>query len=56
MSAYADVVYRDFRSGDVRHSLASIEKATSELGYEPQYNIKDGMKEALPWYHKRMLK
>ena len=56
VSAYADVVYRDFRSGDVRHSLASIEKATSELGYEPQYNIKDGMKEALPWYHKRMLK
>ena len=29
-------VYRDFRDGDVRHSLADISKAASLLGYTPR--------------------
>ena len=28
--------YRDFRAGDVRHSLADITKARTLLGYEPE--------------------
>lgn len=43
-------VYRDFRSGDVRHSLADISKAKILLGYAPQYRIKKGLKEAMEWY------
>ena len=43
-------LYRDFRSGDVRHSLADIGKATTLLGYVPQYNIRSGIAEAMPWY------
>lgn len=42
--------YRDFRAGDVRHSLASIAKARSRLSYEPTHTIADGMKEAMDWY------
>jgi UDP-N-acetylglucosamine/UDP-N-acetylgalactosamine 4-epimerase len=42
--------YRDFREGDVRHSLASIDKARSRLGYQPTHTISDGMKEAMDWY------
>jgi len=42
--------YRDFREGDVRHSLASIEKAHSRLGYRPTHTIAEGMKEAMDWY------
>lgn len=42
--------YRDFRAGDVRHSLASIEKASSLLGYQPTHTIKQGMAEAMDWY------
>lgn len=42
--------HRDFRAGDVRHSLASIAKAQSRLGYEPTHTIVDGMKEAMQWY------
>lgn len=42
--------YRDFRAGDVRHSLASIEKASSLLGYQPTHTIRQGMAEAMDWY------
>lgn len=38
------------RIGDVPHSLASIEKAKSLLGYEPEYDITKGLKEAVSWY------
>ncbi len=47
-----DPVYRDFRSGDVRHSQADITKARELLGFEPKYRLKDGIVEAMPWYLK----
>ena len=46
----AQVVYRDFRAGDVRHSLASIDKAREMLGYEPTQSIRQGLALAMPWY------
>lgn len=46
--------YRDFRAGDVRHSLADISKAGNLLGYKPTHRIGDGMKEALDWYVKNI--
>ncbi len=42
--------YRDFRAGDVRHSLADITKAKTLLGYAPSHRIKDGLLEAMDWY------
>jgi UDP-N-acetylglucosamine 4-epimerase len=48
--AEAKPVYRDFRAGDVRHSLADISKASSLLGYAPKYRIGEGLKEAMEWY------
>ncbi|MBU4297837.1 MAG: GDP-mannose 4,6-dehydratase [Desulfobulbaceae bacterium] len=42
--------YRDFRPGDVRHSLADISKASNLLGYEPLYSVKDGLDQAAEWY------
>ncbi len=38
------------RVGDIPHSLASIEKAKQFLGYNPKYQFKDGLKEAIGWY------
>ncbi|MDT0649666.1 SDR family oxidoreductase [Autumnicola edwardsiae] len=38
------------RPGDIPHSLASVEKAKNLLGYNPEYNIKSGLKEAVGWY------
>lgn len=42
--------YRDFRAGDVRHSLADISKAESRLGYDPIYDVKKGLSLAAEWY------
>ena len=46
----ADPEYRDFRPGDVRHSLSDISKAKDLLGYEPQYSVEKGLDEAARWY------
>jgi len=43
-------IYRDFRAGDVRHSLADIEKAQALLGYQPSHRIAEGLEEAMGWY------
>lgn len=43
-------VYGPNRIGDVPHSLASIDKARELLEYAPQYDIKNGLKEAVQWY------
>lgn len=43
-------IYRDFRSGDVRHSQADIGKAKKLLGYMPQFDIVSGISKAMPWY------
>lgn len=43
-------VYRDFRAGDVRHSLADIQRAGSRLGYVPTHTLAEGLDEAMPWY------
>ena len=45
-----DPVYRDFRAGDVRHSLADISKAQKLLGYSPTHVIDEGLEEAMDWY------
>lgn len=42
--------YRDFRAGDVRHSLADISKATDLLGYQPTHRIGEGIKVSMEWY------
>lgn len=38
------------RAGDIPHSLASVDKAKTLLGYNPQFSMKQGLKEAVKWY------
>ena len=52
--ANVNAEYGPNRQGDVPHSLASIEKAKKLLGYEPQFDIKSGLKEAVTWYWKNL--
>ena len=47
-------VYRDFRPGDVRHSLADISKAKQLLGYEPTLKIREGLDLAMEWYRRNV--
>ena len=42
------------RAGDIPHSLASVVKAESLLGYDPQFKIGYGIGEAAEWYWKNL--
>lgn len=44
------VVHGNERLGDIPHSLASIEKAETLLGYKPTHTLENGLKEAVNWY------
>lgn len=46
----AECVHRDFRAGDVRHSLADISRAANLLGYGPQFDVRQGLRLAGDWY------
>ena len=46
-------VYRPFRDGDVRHSIADISLARELLGYAPTHTLASGLREALSWYIQR---
>jgi len=48
--AKVTIEHGPYRQGDIPHSLASIDKARSLLGYDPQYNLKQGLTEACKWY------
>jgi UDP-N-acetylglucosamine/UDP-N-acetylgalactosamine 4-epimerase len=45
-----NISYKNKRSGDIEHSLASIEKAKKLLGYIPNQNFEDGLKKVYKWY------
>jgi UDP-N-acetylglucosamine 4-epimerase len=42
--------YGPFRKGDVVHSLADIGKAGRLLGYEPEFQIDEGLKMTVEWF------
>ena len=48
------IIYGPNRAGDIPHSLASIDKAKELLNYNPKYSFKDGLKEAVKWYWKKL--
>ena len=50
VSVDSELAYSAFRVGDVRHSLASIDKARNFLGYSPSHNVEQGLAEAMAWY------
>lgn len=43
-------LHRDFRPGDVRHSLADISKAQRLLHYQPTHTVEEGLRIAMDWY------
>ena len=47
-------IHRDFRKGDVRHSLADIGKIKRLLGYAPAYSVTQGLDEAAQWYRESL--
>ena len=48
--ANVEIKYGPERIGDVRHSLASIVKSTTLLGYKPEQDLRTGLEKAIAWY------
>lgn len=48
------IIHGANRIGDIPHSLANIEKAKQLLGYNPRFNLRIGLKEAIPWYWQKL--
>lgn len=48
--AQVAVLHGPNRSGDIPHSLASIDKARKLLGYAPEFSMREGLKQAVAWY------
>ena len=44
------VIHGPNRAGDIPHSHASVQKAKDKLGYNPQFSLQQGLKEAVKWY------
>ena len=49
-TANVEIVHGPNRAGDIPHSLANIDKAKNLLGYNPQFSMEQGLKEAVKWY------
>ena len=49
-----EILHGPNRTGDIPHSLASIDKAKSLLNYNPQFSMKQGLEEAVKWYWKNI--
>ncbi len=52
--AKIQTIHGSARLGDIPHSLASIEKAETLLGYKPTHTLENGLKEAVDWYWKNL--
>lgn len=50
MDERVEPVHRDFRPGDVRHSLAATDRAEEVLGYGPSHTIEEGLDETVRWF------
>jgi UDP-N-acetylglucosamine 4-epimerase len=44
-----DAIHGPNRTGDIKHSLASIKRAQELLGYEPYISMQEGLEETIIW-------
>jgi len=49
-------IYGPGRTGDVQHSLASIERGKRELGYDPMTDFHAGLEKTVAWYKEEKAK
>lgn len=48
-----DPVYKEFRSGDVRHSLASTAALEQAAGYQPEQTVHQGLDLTVEWFYRQ---
>jgi UDP-N-acetylglucosamine/UDP-N-acetylgalactosamine 4-epimerase len=47
--------YRDERKGDVKHSLADINKAYQLINYKPEFSVLKGLEISVNWYRENII-
>jgi UDP-N-acetylglucosamine 4-epimerase len=48
--------YKEQRKGDVKHSLANINKAHELIGYKPDFSVLQGLKISFDWYKRNSVR
>lgn len=48
-------VYKAFRDGDVRHSLASTRAAQKDFGYQPTHALEQGLELTVQWFANQVI-
>ncbi|MES2567350.1 MAG: SDR family oxidoreductase [Bacteroidota bacterium] len=56
LSSTVSPEYKAERKGDIKNSLANIDKAAKLLGYTPLVNLEQGMSITIDWYKKNIFK
>jgi UDP-glucose 4-epimerase len=46
----SSIQFADPRPGDIKHSLASIDQTKKELDYNPEYDLKKGLKQTIEYF------
>jgi UDP-glucose 4-epimerase len=44
--------YEEARAGDIIHSLASIQRAKEQLGFQPGFSFEEGLRRTFDWYRR----
>jgi UDP-glucose 4-epimerase len=50
----SSIVYEKERPGDIKHSLASIEKTKTGLHFQPEYDLMKGLKETINYFTEKL--
>ena len=45
------IIYKNFRQGDIRHSLSNIKSIKKVLGYRSEITFYDGIKKTIEWFN-----
>lgn len=46
----SNIIFEKERPGDIKHSLASIKDTVEHLGFKPEFNLIDGLKETISYF------
>ena len=47
-----DIIYEPPKTGDIKYSVSNIERATRELGYNPDVSFEDGLQRTIDYFSK----
>lgn len=56
LSSNLSAIYKPERKGDIKNSLANIDKAKKQLHYSPLVNIETGLAKTIEWYKHHITK